>query len=69
MMKRIIAIASVALLASQAGATTFVILPEPGSFSPPTVIYVPNTPEKDRVFVCSSMNDGVAVGCKLRKKS
>lgn len=69
MLKRFVVIAPLALLASQASATTFVILPEPGSFSPPTVIYVPNSPDKDRVFVCSSMSDGVAVGCKLRKKS
>ena len=69
MLKRFAAIVSIALLASQASAQTFVILPDPGSFSPPTVIYVPNSGDKDRVFVCSSMSEGVAVGCRLRKKN
>jgi len=68
MLKRLVAIVPVALLASQASATTFVILPEPGSFSAPTVIHVPSA-DRGRVFVCSSMSEGVAVGCRLRKKN
>ena len=67
MLKKLIVAIPLLAMASQAGAATFVILPEPGTFGSPTIIYNPADPDRARVFVCASASHALAGDCKLVK--
>lgn len=67
MLKKVIAAASLgAGLASGAGAQTIVLLPEPGSMGPATVIVDPKAAPGAPVLVCASLSQVSTGGCQLR---
>ena len=67
MLKKLFVAVPLLVLASQAQAATFVILPDPGTFGSATIIYNPADPDRDRVFVCASASHALAGDCKLVK--
>jgi hypothetical protein len=70
MRKRLMAALFLAIApAGAAQAATIVLLPEPGSMSPPTVIVDPRARSSDRVLVCSSLAQISAGGCVLQSWS
>lgn len=53
-------------LAAGAHAQTVVLLPEPGSMEPATIIVDPRASNSDKVLVCSSLSQISTGGCLLR---
>ena len=54
--------------AGSAQATTYVVLPSPGSMAPATII-VDEAGPANRLFVCSSLTDIGAGTCRLHRKT
>jgi hypothetical protein len=65
MLKKLFVALPLLFLASQAQAATFLILPAPGTFGAATIIYNPDDPDRDRVFVCASASHAMAGDCRL----
>ncbi len=55
-----------AVPAGSASAATIVLLPEPGSMSPPTILVDPRAKQSDPVLVCTSFAQVSAGGCVLQ---
>lgn len=53
-------------LANAAQAQTIVLLPEPGSMAPATIIVDPKASHGDRVLVCASLSQISTGGCAFR---
>lgn len=53
-------------LSTGAVAQTIVLLPEPGSLEPATIIVDPRAAHRDPVLVCSSLSQLSTGGCLLR---
>jgi hypothetical protein len=67
MLKKMIATAILATgMAAGAKAQTIVLLPEPGSLEPATIIVDPKAGNRDRVLVCSSLSQITTGGCMFR---
>ena len=66
MLKHLLAAALLATaLTGGAHATTIILLPEPGSAGPATIIVDPKSRDRDTVMVCSSMSQISTGGCSL----
>jgi hypothetical protein len=68
MLKKLFVAMPLLVLATQAGAATFIILPGPATFGPATIIYNPANPDRARVFVCASASHSMAGDCPLVAK-
>jgi hypothetical protein len=67
MLKKTIAAAIIGLsLSAGAQAQTIVLLPEPGSMEPATVIIDPKAGRNAPVLVCASLSQVTTGGCLLR---
>lgn len=67
MLKKMIAVSVLVTgLSTGAGAQTIVLLPEPGSLEPATIIVDPKAAHRDPVLVCSSLSQISTGGCLLR---
>jgi len=66
MLKKLVIAVSLVAVAGPAQAATYVVLPDPGSMSPPTVIVDANG-SKGPIFVCASFSDVAAGTCRLHK--
>jgi hypothetical protein len=67
MLKKLIATSALALgLTAGAQAQTIVLLPEPGSLEPATVIVDPKASARAPVLVCASLSQLTTGGCALR---
>jgi hypothetical protein len=69
MLKTLVAVAAIATFAGSAHAATYVVLPNPGSMAPATVIVDEHSPFRGHVFVCSSLSEVVAGTCRLHRKT
>jgi hypothetical protein len=69
MLKTLVAVAAIATFAGSARAATYVVLPNPASMAPATVIVDEHSPFRGHVFVCSSLSDVVAGTCRLHRKT
>ncbi len=70
MRKRLMAaLLTIAAPAGAAHAQTIVLLPEPGSMSPPTILVDPRAKQSDPVLVCSSLAQVTAGGCVLQRRA
>jgi hypothetical protein len=70
MLKPVLALSLLAAVpAGAAHAATIVLLPEPGSMSPPTIIVDPRAKRHDPVLVCTSLAQVGAGGCVLQSWS
>ena len=66
MLKHLLAAALLATaLTGGAHATTIILLPEPGSMGPATIIVDPKSSNRDAVMVCSSMSQMSTGGCSM----
>jgi hypothetical protein len=52
-------------LTGGAHAATVILLPEPGSMGPATIIFDPKSGDRDTVLVCASMSQLSSGGCSL----
>ncbi len=69
MLKHLLAIGVMAMPLGAAQAQTIVLLPEPGSMSPPTVIVDPRASKNDPVLVCTSLAQISSGGCVLQNRA
>jgi hypothetical protein len=69
MLKTLVAVAAIAAFAGSAHGATYVVLPNPGSMAPATVIVDEHSPFRGRVFVCSSLSEVVSGTCRLHRKT
>ena len=67
MLKKWVAVTAIAALGGTAHATTYVVLPAPGSMAPATLIVDHNN--SSDVFVCASAGDVLAGTCRLHRRS
>lgn len=66
MLKHLLTAALIAgALTGGAQAATVILLPEPGSMGPATIIVDPKSSKRDPVLVCSSMSQLSSGGCSL----
>jgi hypothetical protein len=70
MLKRLLVVCvAAAIPVGTAQAATIVLLPEPGSMSPPTIIVDPDASKDDPVLVCGSMAQLSAGTCVLQPRT
>ena len=66
MLKHMLAAASLATaLTGGAHAATIILLPEPGSMGPATILLDPRSSDRDTVLVCASMSQVSTGGCSV----
>lgn len=64
--KMVVTAALTAGFATGAAAQTVLLLPEPGSMEPATIIVDPKAANRDMVLVCASLSQMSTGGCLLR---
>jgi len=67
MLKKLVTVTAIAAIAGSAQASTYVVLPTPGSMAPAMVI-VDETGPQGQLFVCASLTEIGAGTCRLHRK-